>query len=92
MTSNNNELNTDTTIYQEEAHVAHVPTLYAEPIFHIGSFTITNALFTSWIVVVMITIISIVIRTSIKQIPRGIQNLFEFIIEGVEKLQIKHSL
>ncbi len=86
MTSNNNELNTDTTIYQEEAPVAHVPTLYAEPIFHIGSFTVTNALFTSWIVVFMITIISIVIRSSIKQIPTGIQNLFEFIIEGAEKL------
>lgn len=66
--------------------VAHVPTLYAEPIAHIGSFTITNALFTSWIVVIILIIISIKIRSSLKMIPKGFQNLFEIIIEGSEKL------
>lgn len=69
-----------------EEHVAHVPTLYAEPIAHIGSFTITNSLFTSWLVVFIMIIISIVIRSSIKKIPKGFQNLFELIIEGAEKL------
>jgi F-type H+-transporting ATPase subunit a len=60
--------------------------LFAEPIAHFGNFTVTNALFTSWIVVFILIIISIVIRTKIKQIPKGIQNLFEMIIEGAESL------
>lgn len=61
-------------------------TLYAEPIAHFGSFTVTNSLFTSTIVVFIIIIISIVVKLSIKKIPRGIQNLFEIIIEGAEDL------
>lgn len=61
-------------------------TLYAEPIIHIGSFTVTNALFTSWVVVFIILIISIVVKIKIKKIPKGIQNLFEILIEGAEDL------
>ncbi len=61
-------------------------TLFAEPIYHIGSFTVTNALFTSWIVVAILVIFSIVIRLKLKKIPRGIQNVFEFVIEGAESL------
>jgi len=71
--------------------VAHVPTLYAEPIAHfhlplIGDFAVTNALFTSWIVVLILIVIAIAIRVSLKQVPKGIQNFFEFLIEGAEKL------
>jgi len=68
-------------------------TLYAEPIFNIGNFTVTNALFTSWIVVILLIIFSIKIKTKIKKIPKGIQNLFEIIIEGAESLcdQITNS-
>lgn len=61
-------------------------TLYAEPIFHIGNFTVTNALFTSWIVVFLILIISIIIRINIKKVPKGIQNLFEIILDGAHSL------
>ncbi len=61
-------------------------TLYAEPIAHIGSFTVTNALFTSWVVVIVIIIISIAVRISIKKIPKGIQNLFEIILEEAHSL------
>jgi len=57
-------------------------TLYAEPIFHIGKFTVTNTLINSWVVVVLVVLIAIVIRKSIKKIPRGIQNAFEIILEG----------
>lgn len=73
------------TIVQEEG-VSHESTLYAEPIAHFGSFTITNALFTSWIVVFIIIIIAIAVKVSIKKIPKGIQNLFEIVIEGAEDL------
>jgi len=61
-------------------------TLYAEPIAHFGSFTVTNALFTSWVVVFIIIIISIAVRISIKKIPKGIQNLFEIILEEAHSL------
>lgn len=66
--------------------ISHESTLFAEPIMHIGSFTITNALFTSWIVVFIIIIIGILVKTSIKKIPKGIQSIFEIIIEGAESL------
>lgn len=70
----------------ESQEVSHESTLYAEPIAHVGSFTITNALFTSWVVVFVLIIIAIVVRTKIKSIPKGIQNLFEIVIEGAEGL------
>ena len=66
--------------------ISHESTLYAEPIAHFGSFTVTNALFTSWIVVFILIVISIIVRTSLKKIPKGIQNLFEIIIEEAESL------
>ncbi len=66
--------------------ISHNPTLFAEPIFNIGSFTVTNSLFTSWIVVVIIIFVTIIIKFKIKQIPKGIQNLSEIIIEESELL------
>jgi F-type H+-transporting ATPase subunit a len=71
---------------QAETEIAHESTLYAEPIAHVGSFTITNSLFTSWIVVAILVVFSLVIRLRLKKIPKGIQNLFEIIIEGAESL------
>lgn len=61
-------------------------TLFAEPIAHFGSFTVTNALFTSWVVVFILIIISVIVRLSIKKIPKGFQNLFEIIIEEAHSL------
>ncbi len=61
--------------------VSHEATLFAEPIFHVGSFTITNALFSSWIVLAVILLLVVVIRSSIRRIPRGIQNYAEVILD-----------
>ena len=66
--------------------LTHESTLYAEPIAHFGSFTVTNALFTSWVVVFILIVIAIVVRIKIKKIPKGIQNLFEVLIEEAENL------
>lgn len=66
--------------------ISHESTLYAEPIVHFGTFTVTNALFTSWVVVFILIIISIIVRTNLKKIPKGIQNLFEVLIEEAENL------
>jgi F-type H+-transporting ATPase subunit a len=57
-------------------------TLFAEPIFHFKDLIITNALLTSWVTVIFLIVLSLVIRSKIKEIPRGIQNFFEVIIEG----------
>ncbi len=68
----------------EEGHgeVAHEVTLFAEPVFDIGGFKVTNALINSWMAVFIIVILAVVIGRSIKKIPRGIQNAFEIIVEG----------
>ncbi len=66
--------------------IVHESTLYAEPIGHIGSFTITNALLTSWIVVGLIILISLIIRFSIKKVPGKLQQTFEIILEGAYDL------
>lgn len=78
-----NSLNTQT---QVETEPSHESTLYAEPIVHVGSFAITNALLTSWIAVFLIIIISISLRRKIKEIPKGIQNFFEIIVDGALSL------
>ena len=70
----------------ETTNIVHESTLYAEPIGHIGSLTITNALLTSWIAVGLIVLISVVIRLSIKKIPGKLQQTFEIILEGAYDL------
>ena len=62
--------------------VSHEPTIFAEPIFNIGTFPVTNSLISSWIAVILIVIVSIAIRRKISRIPRGIQNYAEVLLEG----------
>ncbi|MFA6300985.1 MAG: F0F1 ATP synthase subunit A [Candidatus Paceibacterota bacterium] len=57
-------------------------TLFAEPILHLNNFTITNALFTSWIVVAVIVVLSVVLRAKLKEIPGKLQGVFEMVIDG----------
>jgi len=66
-----------------ESHeeIAHEHTLYAETVFHVGGFNVTNSLINSWLVVVLVVAIAVALRSRIKTIPSGIQNLFESIIE-----------
>lgn len=60
----------------------HESTLYAEPIFHIGSFAVTNAVITGWIAVLIIVALSIALRLSMKKVPGRLQHFFEYVIEG----------
>ena len=53
----------------------------SEPIFHIGSFTVTNTLFTSWLVLIVITIIAFAFSKHIKAVPGRFQALGEFVLE-----------
>ncbi len=67
---------------ETQAEVGHEHTLFAESVFQIGNLTITNSLLNSWIVVFLVIIISLTVRSRIKQIPRGIQNVLEMAVEG----------
>ena len=66
--------------------IAHEITLFAEPVFRFGDFTVTNALFTSWVVVVIIIILSLALRFWLKEIPGKLQNIFEIMVEGALSL------
>src|SRR5680860_824471 len=65
-----------------EENIIHENTLYAEPIAHVGSFPITNALATSTVALLIIAILAIIIRRNLKKVPTGLQNAMEIIIEG----------
>ena len=62
--------------------VSHEVTLFAEPIYHIKDFAVTNALFTSWIVVAIIAILSLALRSKLREVPGKLQNIFEIVTEG----------
>lgn len=62
--------------------ISHEITLFAEPIFHIGNFHITNALLTSWVVVIIIIVFSFFLRRGLSEVPSKLQNIFEIVVEG----------
>ncbi len=57
--------------------------LAAEPIFHIGKFTVTNTLLMSWSIMAFLFVVVAVTRKKLKTVPVGLQNMVEL---GVEKL------
>lgn len=68
------------------AAIKHETTLYAEPVAHVGDFTITNALLTGWVAVALIILLAVLLRAKLREVPRGIQNFFEAILEGAFSL------
>lgn len=70
-------------VHQE---ISHEPTLYAEPVFNLGSFSVTNSLLNSWITVIIIVVLAVVISKKVRKIPRGLQNYLEMILEGAMNL------
>jgi F-type H+-transporting ATPase subunit a len=74
--------NTESTVHENTDEVIHENTLFAEPIAHIGSFPVTNALATSTVALIIIAILAITIRRNLKKVPTGLQNAMEIIIEG----------
>jgi|SRR3989339_73575 len=65
-----------------EAKESQEITLFAEPIFHIGNFPITNSLLTSWVAVFFIILLSLVIRKKTTKIPSIFQSIVETVVEG----------
>ncbi len=67
---------------QPSSEILTEHTLYAETVGHIGNFSITNSLLTSWAAVIILIIFAIAIKRSLKKVPTGLQNLMELLIEG----------
>ena len=65
-----------------ETKPVHEVTIYAEPIFHIGKFEVTNSLLTSWLAVLVIFLFALFIRLKMKKVPGKLQHVFEVIMNG----------
>ena len=53
------------------------------PLFQIGKFVITNSMLVTWIVAAGIIVCAQVATRQIKPIPSGIQNFWEWLVEGL---------
>lgn len=64
-----------------ELHIAIQP----ETLFHIGGFSVTNTLFTSYFISALLVAFLFFARTQIKYTdrPRGLQNVLEMIVQGL---------
>ena len=68
------------------AEVIHETTLFAEPLFNIGNFTVTNSIVNSVVALIVVLILFVLIRKKINNVPRGWQNLMEIVIDGALSL------
>ena len=58
----------------------------AEELFHLGPFTITNALLLSFVSLIVLIIIGFFIKKGLKIIPGKLQSIFEILIEQTFKI------
>lgn len=75
---------------------APVVSLAAEPIIHIGAYAITNSLLTTWLVMILLIVLSLLATRHIPKnidkasnadlVPSGVQNVFEMVIEALYNL------
>lgn len=66
---------------QEGGEIIHESTIFAEPVAHIGSFTITNSLIMSWTTVLVLVVGFVLVGRRLRQTPKGLQNVFEILLE-----------
>ncbi|OGL66458.1 ATP synthase F0 subunit A [Candidatus Uhrbacteria bacterium RIFCSPHIGHO2_01_FULL_63_20] len=60
----------------------------AEPIFHLGSFPVTNALINGWIAAGFFILVAVLLRRRSSVVPKGLQNAAEGITEfGLAEVQ-----
>lgn len=53
----------------------------SEALFHIGPFPITNSLLVTWLVMIALLVLAGLTTRKVTLIPRGLQNLFEYVFE-----------
>ena len=66
---------------QNHEEIVTENTLYAEPVFAIGNFTVTNSLINSWIVLLIVVVLAFSLKGKIKKVPGKFQNGLEMIME-----------
>ena len=59
----------------------HIPTVAAEKITEIAGFPITNTIILTSIVMLFMIGLAVAVKSKFSMVPRGLQNLFEWIIE-----------
>jgi len=57
--------------------------LAAEPLFHLGSFPVTNTLVVGWVVTLTLIVFAVLVRKNMRTVPTGMQNVAEAIIEAL---------
>lgn len=69
----------------EQGAAAEHHTLPLKPVelFHIGKFTITNSMLVTWVVAAAIIFFAQLATRNIKQIPTGLQNFWEWLVESL---------
>jgi F-type H+-transporting ATPase subunit a len=60
----------------------HLPA-YAEEIFHLGPFVVTNSMLMVWIVAAFIIVVAQLSTRSLKLVPSGLQNVVEWMVESL---------
>jgi len=65
-----------------EVQTEHEHTLFAEPLFYVQKFPITNSFLSSWLAVILIIILSLVLRAKNSKIPGKFQSFMETVMEG----------
>jgi len=64
-----------------QGEIQYESTLFAEPIYQVGGFSITNSLFNSWLVVIIIIAVAWSFKKKIRLVPKGFQNALELAVE-----------
>lgn len=67
--------------WAEEA--AHGLPTRAPSVFHLGPFPVTNSMLVTWVVALLVIIFARVATSSMKEVPEGAQNFWEFLVEGL---------
>jgi F-type H+-transporting ATPase subunit a len=70
---------TSTTAAEAEPSVSLKPA----PLFEMGGFAVTNSMLVTWIVAAGIIVFAQIATRNIKAIPSGIQNFWEWLVEGL---------
>ncbi len=65
-----------------QVEIQHEPTIFAEPVFEIGKFSVTNSLLNSSLTVLILALFFVAAGKKAARIPKGIQNFFEMILGG----------
>jgi F-type H+-transporting ATPase subunit a len=55
----------------------------AEPVLQFGSFAVTNSVVNGVLALVFFVLLGLILRFQRRLVPKGIQNFFEFLIEGM---------